>query len=132
MKEYDGQLRLVIKVYPYKYRDFAHMAAEAALSAWEQGRFRQMHEIMLLNSPRLDSKSLMRYAREAGLNMPKFKADLEGMRHRPHIDRVFKLGIELDLYNTPTFFINGRKIVGNVPYEYLKKAIEEALNEAGE
>jgi len=38
--------------------------------------------------------------------------------------------ISLDLFNTPTFFINGRKVVGDVPYEHLKKVIEEELKNA--
>jgi protein-disulfide isomerase len=36
----------------------------------------------------------------------------------------------LDLYNTPTIFINGRKVIGNRPYEYIKKIIDEELQHA--
>ena len=39
MGVYEGKIRLVIKHYPYKYRDFARVAAQAALAAKEQGRF---------------------------------------------------------------------------------------------
>jgi len=28
---------------------------------------------------------------------------------------------------TPTYFVNGRKVVGNRPYEYLKQIIDEEL-----
>jgi len=49
------------------------------------------------------------------------------MRHRDLIERDKKLAVDLDLYNTPTFFINGRKVIGNRPYEYFKKIIEEEL-----
>ena len=41
-----------------------------------------------------------------------------------------KLALSLDLYNTPTFFINGRRVIGDVPYEYLKKIVVEELNAA--
>jgi protein-disulfide isomerase len=51
-------------------------------------------------------------------------------KHRNEIERDVKLAVSLDLYNTPTFFINGRKIVGDVPYEYLKKAVGEELANA--
>jgi protein-disulfide isomerase len=128
MDEYDGKIRLIIKTYPYKYRDFAHMAAEAALAAWDQGRFEEMHNTMLKNSPRLDRQSLIEYAAGLGLDMNKFTSDLDGMRHSVHIERDKKLAIELDLYNTPSFFINGRRLLGNVPYEYFKKVIEEELD----
>jgi protein-disulfide isomerase len=33
----------------------------------------------------------------------------------------------MDLYSTPTIFINGRKIVGERPFEYFKKIIDEEL-----
>jgi protein-disulfide isomerase len=38
--------------------------------------------------------------------------------------------VDLDLYNTPTFFINGRKVVGNRAYEYFQKIIDEELKNA--
>jgi len=118
----------VVKTYPYKYRDFAHIAAKAALSAWEQGKFEAMHKLLLERSPRLDRDSLMGYAREIGLDMDKFTADLNGMKHLKHIERDKKLAADLDLYNTPSFFINGRRLLGNVPYDYFKKIIEEELD----
>ncbi len=43
------------------------------------------------------------------------------------IERDKQLAVSLDLYNTPTFFFNGRKVVGDRPYEYLKKIAEEEI-----
>ncbi|MEW6586689.1 MAG: thioredoxin domain-containing protein, partial [Nitrospirota bacterium] len=57
----------------------------------------------------------------------KFTDSLNAMKHIKIIERDKKLAIDMDLYNTPTFFINGRKVVGNRPYEYFKKIIEEEL-----
>lgn len=130
MKEYRGKIRLIIKHYPYKYRDFSHIAAEAAMAAHEQGKFWQMHELLLKRSPQLDRTSLIGYAKEIGLDLNKFIDSLDRMKHRDIIERDKKLAIELDLYNTPTFFINGRKVIGNRPYEYFKKIIEEELKGA--
>jgi protein-disulfide isomerase len=33
----------------------------------------------------------------------------------------------MNLYSTPTFFINGRKVIGALPFEYFKKIIDEEL-----
>ena len=104
------------------------MAAEAVLSAWDQGKFEEMHLKMLENSPRLDRDSLMGYARELGLDMKKFTSDLDTMKHIKHIERDKKLAVDLDLYNTPSFFINGRRLLGNVPYEFFRKVIEDELD----
>ncbi len=127
MKEYNGKVRLVIKFNPYKYRDFSHIAAEAALAAQDQGKFWEMHRLLLKKSPQLDKNSLMRYAREIGLDTKQFNDSLDGMRHAKIIERDKKLALDLDLYNTPAFFINGRKVLGDVPYEYFKKIFNEEL-----
>ena len=87
-----------------------------------------MHHLLLKNSPRLDRKSLIQYAAELGLDVARFTDSLDKMKHLDIIERDKKLAVDMDLYNTPTFFINGRKVVGNRPYEYFKKIIEEELN----
>ena len=130
MDAYKGKVRLVIKNYPYKYRDYSHIAAEASLAAGDQGRYWEMHDMLLKNSPKLDRESLIRYAKEIGLDMKAFVSSLDTMKHSALIERDKKLAVSLDLYNTPTFFINGRKVVGDVPYEYLKKVVEEELKNA--
>ena len=130
MDTYKGRVRLVIKNYPYKYRDYAHIAAEASLAAADQGKYWEMHDLLLKNSPRLDRENLIKYARELGLDLKAFTASLDGKKHASEIERDKQLAFDLDLYNTPTYFINGRKVVGNRPYEYLKQIIEEELKNA--
>lgn len=127
MKEYSGKVRLVIKHYPYKYRDFSHIAAEASLAAMDQGKFWEMHRLLLKKSPQLDRNSLIKYAMEIGLDSKEFSESIDAMRHSKIIERDKKLAVDMDLYNTPTFFINGRKVIGNRPYAFLKKIIEEEL-----
>ncbi len=131
MDAYKGKVRLVIKNYPYKYRDYSHIAAEASLAAGDQGKYWEMHDMLLKNSPKLDRDSLLKYARDIGLDIKVFKDNLETMKHSALIERDKKLALSLDLYNTPTFFVNGRKVIGDVPYEYLKKIVEEELKNAG-
>jgi len=130
MDTFKGKVRLVIKNYPYKYRDYSHIAAEASLAAADQGRYWEMHDMLLKNSPKLDRDSLIKYAKEIGLEVKTFTDCIDKMRHSALIERDKKLALSLDLYNTPTFFINGRKVVGDVPYEHLKKVVEEELTNA--
>lgn len=130
MKEYDGKVRLVIKNYPYKYRDYARLAARASLAAAEQGKYREMHDLLIANSPKLDRASLLGYARQLGLDLKRFTEAVDGTRHDAAIDRDLALAASLDLYNTPTYYINGRRVVGNRPFDYLKKIIDEELRNA--
>ncbi len=127
MTEYGDNVRLVIKHYPYRYRHYAREAAEAALSARDQGKYWRMHDIMLEQSPRLERRNLVKYAEEIGLDTDRFVKDLDEKKHDAEIQRDVDLAVRLDLYNTPTYFINGRRVIGNRPYEYLKKIIDEEL-----
>jgi len=127
---YKGKIRLVIKNYPYKYRDFSHIAAEASLAAGDQNKYWEMHDLLLKKSPRLDRASLIQYAKELGLDINRFTEALDTVKHSALIERDKKLAVDLDLYNTPTFFINGRKVVGNRPYEYIKNIVDEELKNA--
>jgi len=130
MSSYKGKIRLVIKNYPYKYRDYSHIAAEASLAARDQGKYWEMHDLLLRRSPQLDRSSLIQFAKELGLDLKKFTESLDAMKHAASIERDKKLAVDLDLYNTPTFFINGRKVVGNRPYEYFQNIIDEEMKHA--
>ena len=130
LETYKGQIHFVVKNYPYRYRDFSRMAAEAFLIAADQGKGWEMHALLLEKSPRLERKNLLKYAEMLELDMKSFIADLDAKKHDAIIQREHDLALALDLYNTPTFFINGRKVVGDRPYEYLKKIIDEELENA--
>ena len=126
-EEYQGKIRLVIKNYPYRYRDYARIAAAASLAAREQGKYWEMHDLMIERSPKLDRTSLISYAKELGLDGERFIKDMDSKRIDKAIEKDLQLAVKIDLYNTPTFFINGRKVVGNRPYAYLKKIVDEEL-----
>ncbi len=121
----------MVKHLPYRYRDYSYPAAEASLAAHDQGKFREMHLLLLDRSPGLDRDSLIGLARELKLDLPRFTKDLDTMRHRKEIDRDVKLAEGLDLYNTPTIFINGVKLLGNRPFEAYKSVIDREIKAAG-
>ena len=131
LQAYPGKIRLVIKNYPYKYRDFARISAEAALAARDQGKYWEMHDLLIARSPKLDRDSLIAYAGELGLDVKKFTDSIDSGAHAAAIDRDLKLAESMDLYNTPTFYINGRQVIGERPFGYFKKIIDEELAQAG-
>lgn len=131
LQTYPGKIRLVVKNYPYKYRDFSKIAAEASLAAGDQGKYWEMHDILLTRSPKLDRANLIAYAGELGLDVKKFTESIDSGRHVENIDGDVKLAESIDLYNTPTFYINGRQVVGERPFDYFRKIIDEELFQAG-
>ena len=121
----------MVKHLPYRYRDYSTLAAEASLAARDQGKFREMHLLLLDRSPKLDRASLIGCAKELNLDVPRFTKDLDAMRHKTEIDRDLKLAEGLDLYNTPTIFINGVKLLGDRPIEEYRTVIDGELKASG-
>ena len=62
-----------------------------------------------------------------GLDLKKFSNDLETMKHNEQIQEEHDLAIKMDLYNTPTFFINGFKLQGVLTIEKWQTIIEKLL-----
>ena len=115
---------------PYKYRDYSHIAAEASLAAGDQGKYWEMHDLLLERGARLDREGLVQLAAKLGLDVKRFAADLDGMRHQGVLERDKAFAVSINLYETPTYFINGRKVVGNRDFDYLKRIIDEELARA--
>jgi protein-disulfide isomerase len=127
---YKGRIRMVVKYSPYQYHEYAHIAIEAALAARDQGKYWEMHDLMLSRSPKLDRESLVKYARELGLDPTEFTKSIDGKKYAQAIERDNELASRMAVLSTPTYFINGRKVVGNKPLEYLQKIIDEELKDA--
>jgi len=130
LQTFPGKIRLVIKNFPYKYRDYARLAAEASLAARDQGKYWEMHDILITRSPKLDRTSLIAYAKELGLDVAKFTESIDQGSHAAEIDRDLQLAQSIDLYNTPTFYINGRQVVGERHFHYFQKLIDQLLRQA--
>lgn len=127
VKELEGKVKLVIKFYPYRYRDYSRIAAEAAVEAWKQGKFAEMHELLIKRSPRLDRESLISYAKELNLDVERFTKAIDNQEGASIIERDLKLAKDLDLYVTPAFYINGIKVLGVRDYDFFKEIILKEL-----
>ena len=130
----DGTLRLEWKDFPYQGRESVD-AALAARAAQAPGRFWEYHALVYENQSSGNSggypeESLTALAEEAGLDVDRFRRDLESARHEAVVQADFEEGQGLGISGTPTFFINGRVLVGLQPLETFEKAIEEAEREA--
>src|SRR5260221_12388288 len=126
-KEYAGKERFTWKNYPLPFHNNAMPAAHAALAAGAQGKFWEMHDKLFANQTALDRPSLEKYAQELGLNMAKFKADLDATKYKDVIDAEQKAGTAVGVTGTTAVFINGRKISGAYPWDTFKKIADAEL-----
>jgi protein-disulfide isomerase len=126
-KEYAGKVRFTWKNYPLPFHNNAMPAAQAAMAAGAQGKFWEMHDKLFANQQALDRPALEKYAQELGLDMNKFKADLDSGKYKDVIEAETKEGSAVGVQGTPAVFINGRKIAGAYPWDTFKKIADEEL-----
>jgi Na+/H+ antiporter NhaA len=104
----------------------AQLAAEASEAAGDQGRFWEMHDLLLANQDALRPSDLLRYAEELGLDLDRFTADLRmhtgAGRVSEDVDTADMSGVS----GTPTFFINGRRHYGAYDIGTLSAAVRLA------
>jgi protein-disulfide isomerase len=108
----------------------AQLAAEASEAASAQGRFWEMYDLLLAHQGKLRLDDLEGYAREIGLDVNRFLAE---MRRREHVDRVREDVASADesgVTGTPTFFINGRRHHGVYDIETLTREVQAAKRRA--
>jgi len=111
----------------------APLAAEAGREAFKQkgaDGFWKMHKKMFDNQQKLKREDLEGYAKEAGLDLEKFKAALENHTHKAAVEADDKAGTDLGISGTPAFLVNGYYISGAQPFAKFKKVIERAIAES--
>jgi protein-disulfide isomerase len=126
-KDYAGKIRFAWKNQPLPFHQNAGPAAEAAMAAGAQGKFWEMHDRLFANQQALDRGHYEQYAQELGLNMERFRGDLDSGKWKAKIKADSEEGSRAGAGGTPTFFINGEKLVGAQPIDSFKKVIDAEL-----
>ena len=88
-----------------------------------------MHEKLFADQKDLGPEQFRQYARELGLDMAKFEADLQSDQVKAAVQEDIQLAQRVGVRGTPTIFVNG-KILQNRSLDGFKEIIEPALKEA--
>lgn len=123
---YPNDVRFIYKNYPLPFHKEAMPAARAAIAAGKQGKFFEMHDKLFENYRTLSAEYFTKAAQEIGLDLEKFKKDMEDPSTQAQIDQEMKEASAADVRGTPTIFINGKKPQGR-SFELYKGIIDEAL-----
>ncbi|MFG2324987.1 Na+/H+ antiporter NhaA [Streptomyces sp. NPDC048568] len=108
----------------------AQAAAEASEAAARQGRFWDMHDLLMDRQDELGERDLLRHARELGLDMEVFREDLARRRGARRVAEDVDSADLSGVSGTPTFFVNGRRHRGAFDIDALKRAVEQARRRA--
>jgi protein-disulfide isomerase len=109
-ERYGERVRFVFRQYPLPMHDNAMLAAEASLAAHAQGKFWPYHDLLFANQRALDRASLEKYAKEAGLDLAKFKKALDEHTYADAVRADMKLGEQIGVQGTPTMIVGTKRV----------------------
>lgn len=127
-QKYGDRVRFIYRDFPIVelHPDAPH-AAEAGNCAYEQGKFWEYHDKLFAHQDLLGEESLLEYAKQIGLNMGQFRTCLRGGKYRQEVAEDEAAGVLAGVRGTPTFFINGQRIPGSIPFDLMDQIIAETL-----
>lgn len=127
------ELRYVFRHLPLEdVHENAQLAAEAAEAAHEQGKFWEMHDLLLNHQDALGFDELIRYAEELGLDVHRFAEQVRTRQFAPRIARDVDSADHSGVTGTPTFFANGRRHHGAFDLDSLTALVKTTLAQAKE
>jgi protein-disulfide isomerase len=147
-KLYDESEQQIIDKYvktgkiKFAYRHFplssihpnAEKSAEASECANEQGKFWEFHDLLFQNQDTWAPKAAAdatadwnNFAGELGLNTDQFQTCLSTDKYKQRVADDATAGSNIQVDATPTFFVNGVRMLGAVPFSDIQKTIEQEL-----
>jgi protein-disulfide isomerase len=125
--EYAGRVTVVFRNFPLSFHTRAKAAHRAALAAQEQGKFWEMHDLIYSRPGHLTETDFEFYADQLGLDTQEFLRAMADRTVDAAIESDIAEGKALGISATPTFVIQGRKLVGRQTYSALERIVEAEL-----
>jgi len=127
-EKYGDKIRVVFRDFPLVgFHQYASKSAEAGSCANEQGKFWEMYDKLFANQSNLKVPDLKQYAAELKLDVGQFNQCLDSGKYAKTWQQDTDEGSQYGVTGTPTFFVNGRMLVGNVPLDKFSQVIDEEL-----
>lgn len=130
-----GKVRFIYRHFPLtSIHQSAQIAAEAAECASEQNQFWQFHDKIFQEQAksgqgtvRFSGDDVKKWAAQLGLNSQTFNVCFDSKKYSQRVSQDLDIGSKSNVDGTPTFFINGQRVVGAQPYASLKLVIDGFL-----
>ncbi|MEZ5345485.1 MAG: thioredoxin domain-containing protein [Pyrinomonadaceae bacterium] len=109
--EYGARIKFVIRDFPLEgIHANAFGAAVAANAANNQGKYFEYKELLYKNQDSLDTESLVKLAKQIGMDEKKFRSDLGETKYAEEVRKDIEDGEKYGVNSTPTIFVNGIKV----------------------
>ena len=123
--EFDPNVRLVYREWPILGEGSVY-AAKAALASRNQGKYEEFHWAMMSMNGRSEEASVLRVAREIGLDIDELIADMNSQEIAEHIQTSMQLAQALGFSGTPSFVIGDNLVPGLVDASQMIELVGEA------
>ena len=131
LERFPGKISFIFRSFPMvEAHPHALEAAEAAEAAAAQGKFWPMHELLFLHQAHLKEKDLYRYARESGLDLVRYAAEMKDHVYLQKVREQIDGGRRSHIRATPTFFVNGSLHDVSFGMQALHDAVAAAVRRA--
>jgi protein-disulfide isomerase len=125
LDEYGDDVRFVYRDFPVVGGEQAALAAECANA---QDGFWDYHDALYANPQAFNSvDDFVELAEAQDLDADEFRTCIESEEFRDEMVNDYNDGLSYGVSGTPTFFINGRRIVGAQPFSAFQSMIEAEL-----
>ncbi len=125
----DGNVRLVYREWPI-LGDGSVFAARAALASRKQGKYEEFHWALMGMQGKATEASVIRIARETGLDVERLRRDMDAPEVEEHIATSMELSRQLGFNGTPSFVIGGNLVPGFVEQPQLHELVNQARKAA--
>ncbi|MGH7932244.1 MAG: DsbA family protein, partial [Candidatus Binataceae bacterium] len=125
--KYGDKVRWVFMDFPLGIHAHAMDAANAGRCADAQHKFWPFHDALFADQSKLAPNDLKATAKRVGLNSKAFDKCLDDATYQAGIRKDMAEGSELGVTGTPTFFVNGRELVGARPPQAFDEIISDEL-----
>ncbi|MBR9700733.1 thioredoxin domain-containing protein [Candidatus Woesearchaeota archaeon] len=126
-----GKIKYSFRHFPLSFHQNAQKAGEAAECVGKLGgneAFFEYADTLFGNQGALSVSDLKGYAGDQGLDQGAFDECLDSDEFASKIQSDFAAGQQAGVSGTPSFFINGNKLVGAQPFSSFQAAIDAELN----
>jgi Na+/H+ antiporter NhaA len=128
LDRFDDELTYVWRHLPLQdVHPRAQLASEAAEAAGEQGKFWEMHDLMIDHQHDIEMSDLRHYAKQIGLDVDQFWDDVRSRKFAERIAEDVESADQSLVTGTPSFFIDGRRYEGAYDIETLSQLVKRAL-----
>jgi thiol-disulfide isomerase/thioredoxin len=127
IEEYPSDVKVYFKHFPLSSHTNSRLAAEAAVAAAKQGKFWPYNDKIWANSDNLTPAILEKAAKEVGLDVARWRADMDSELAKGRVQSDRAEGVELGINGTPSIYLNGRKYEDPLEIASLKDWVDEEL-----